>query len=200
MGTQLRDEDLMVAFQRGDNRAFEQLVKRHQHGVYNFVLRFLGNRETAEEVFQEVFIKVCRASQSYTPNGKFTTWLYTIVRNQCVDTFRRQKVREAISLEGNKEEDLKLIDTLASDDVAQDVLTSAHEIEGVLEFALSRLNEDQREVFLLREKEGLKFEEIAEITGVSVNTVKSRMRYALEGLRRSLKQSRFRELLEEKLK
>lgn len=201
MGIRRSDEEMMVAFQEGDVSSFEELVKRHRHGVYNFIFRFLGNRETAEEVFQEAFIKIHRASQSYAPNGKFTTWLYTIVRNQCVDTFRRQKIRHAISLDGNgKEDETKLSDTLASEDIPPDVLSSAREIEQVLEHALDKLNEDQKEVFLLREKQGFKFEEIADITGVSVNTVKSRMRYALEGLRRTLKQSRYRELLENREK
>lgn len=199
MGIKRSDEELMVAFQGGDVKAYEELVRRHRNGVYNFIYRFLGNSETAEEVFQEVFIKIHKAASRYTPNGKFTTWLYTITRNQCVDTFRRNKIREALSLETpTKGEDGRLGDQMASDDIPQDVLSSAHQIEAVLDEALRRLNEDQREVFLLREKRGFKFEEIADMTGVSVNTVKSRMRYALEGLRRTLKQSRYRELLEGK--
>lgn len=199
MGIQRSDEELMVAFQGGDVKAYEELVRRHRHGVYNFIYRFLGNPETAEEVFQEVFIKIHKASAKYAPNGKFTTWLYTITRNQCVDTFRRNKIREALSLETpTNGEESRLGDRLESENIPQDVLSSAHQIEAVLDEALKRLNEDQREVFLLREKHGFKFEEIASMTGVSVNTVKSRMRYALEGLRRTLKQSRYRELLEEK--
>jgi RNA polymerase sigma-70 factor (ECF subfamily) len=197
MGMRRTDEELMLDFQKGDVKAFEEILKRHRHGVFNFILRFLGNRETAEEVFQEVFIKIHKAADRYLPNGKFSTWLYTITRNQCVDTFRRQKLRDAMSLDtSGKEDDTKLVDTIAGDEVPPDVLSSAHEIQTVLEFALEKLNADQREVFLLREKEGFKFEEIAEMTGVSVNTVKSRMRYALEGLKRTLKKSRFRELLE----
>ncbi len=197
MGSMRSDEELMVAFQGGETPAFEELIRRHQNGVFNFIVRFLGNREVAEEVFQEAFLKVHQASDRYLPNGKFTTWLYTIVRNLCVDTFRRRKIREALSLDdrGNDGE-RNLADTIASDVVPADVLSSASEIEAVLEKSLAKLNEDQREVFLLREREGFKFEEIAEMTGVSVNTVKSRMRYALEALRRSLKQSKYRELLE----
>lgn len=199
MGIKRTDEELMLEFQKGDVRAYEELMKRHRNGVYNFIYRFLGNKETAEEVFQEVFIKIYKAAQKYTPNGKFTTWLYTITRNQCVDTFRRNKIRESLSLDGNgRDEETKLSDTVPSEDIPPDVLSSAHEIEGVLEMALKKLNDDQREVFLLREKQGFKFEEIAEMTGVSVNTVKSRMRYALEGLRRMLKQSRYRELFEDR--
>jgi RNA polymerase sigma-70 factor (ECF subfamily) len=157
----------------------------------------MGNRETAEEVFQEAFIKVHQAADRYTPNGKFTTWLYTIVRNLCVDTFRRKKIREAVSLDDRGEEgERSLGDSIAGENIPADIQSSANEIEMVLEKALAKLNEDQREVFLLREKEGFKFEEIAEMTGVSVNTVKSRMRYALEALRRVLRQSKYRELLE----
>jgi RNA polymerase sigma-70 factor (ECF subfamily) len=197
MGIRRADEELMVSFQKGEVPAFEELVRRHRHGVYNFIYRFFGNRETSEEVFQEIFLKIYRAAATYSPNGKFTTWLYTIVRNQCVDTFRRQKIREALSLDSKDENEVGLMDTIAGDETPPDVMSSAREIQGVLEAALSKLNADQKEVFLLREKEGFKFEEIAQITGVSVNTVKSRMRYALEGLRRALKQSRYRELLED---
>ncbi len=197
MGTKPTDEALMVAFQKGDERAFEELVRRHQGGVFNFIFRFLHNRETAEEVFQEAFIKVHQAADRYTPNGKFTTWLYTIVRNLCVDTYRRKKIRNAYSLDDRKEEnEWSLGDSIASEEIPPDVLSSAKEIEVVLEFALKKLNEDQREVFLLREKEEFKFEEIAEMTGVSVNTVKSRMRYALETLRRIIRQSKYRDLLD----
>lgn len=198
MGSKQTDEELMLAFQKGDMRSFEELIKRHQTGVYNFIYRFFGNRETAQEVFQEVFIKIHRAVDRYSPNGKFTTWLYTITRNQCVDIYRRNKIREALSLDQtHRETDVRLGDTIASEDVPPDVLSSAHEIEGVLQGALEQLNPDQREVFLLREKEGFKFEEIAQMTGVSVNTVKSRMRYALEGLRRILRQTGYQELLKE---
>jgi len=187
----------MLAFQGGEVRAFEELVQRHKHGVFNFIYRFLGNRETAEEVFQESFIKIHQAADRYIPNGKFSTWLYTIVRNLCVDTFRRKKIREAVSLDDRKDDDDRSLgDSIASNQVPADILSSAREIEGALEMALVKLNEDQKEVFLLREREGLKFEEIAEITGVSVNTVKSRMRYALESLKRALRQSKYRELLD----
>lgn len=197
MAPKRSDEDLMLAFQAGEVRAFEELIRRHQGGVFNFIYRFLGNREIAEEVFQESFIKVHQAADRYAPNGKFSTWLYTIVRNLCVDTFRRKKIRETMSLDARKDDDDRsLADGIASDTIPADILSSAREIEHALELALAKLNEDQREVFLLREKEGLKFEEIAEVTGVSVNTVKSRMRYALEALKRALKQSRYRELLE----
>jgi RNA polymerase sigma-70 factor (ECF subfamily) len=197
MGPKRSDEELMVAFQGGEKPAFEELLKRHQNGVYNFIFRFLGNRELAEEVFQEAFFKVHQAADRYLPNGKFTTWLYTIVRNLCVDTFRRKKIRVAISLDERRDEgDASLGDKIAGDNIPADIVSSARQIESALESALAKLNDDQREVFLLREKEGFKFEEIADMTGVSVNTVKSRMRYALEGLRRALKQSKYRELLE----
>ena len=103
-----------------------------------------------------------------------------------MDTFRRHKLRRALSLDaprGDGDSEATLGDSLSGDEVPQDVLSSARQIEGVLELALDQLNEDQKEVFLLREKKGFKFEEIAQMTGASVNTVKSRMRYALEGIR-----------------
>ncbi|MCB1215651.1 MAG: sigma-70 family RNA polymerase sigma factor [Deltaproteobacteria bacterium] len=188
----------MLDYKRGKVQAFEILMKRYQNSLYNFIFRFMGKGEISEEVFQEVFIKLHRAAESYTPKGKFSTWLFTIARNQCVDTLRRQKVRKALSLDsplGHEEDASRLGDTIADESFNQDELASAKEVHALVEEGLSRLNEDQREVFWLRQREGFKFEEIAEMTGVSVNTVKSRMRYALEGLKRSLKRHHFEELL-----
>src|SRR5256885_16869176 len=85
------DEDLMVMYQKGEVRAFEVLLSRHRKPVYNFILRFVGDRETAEDVLQEVFMRVIKGAEAYKRQAKFTTWLYTIARNLCVDQTRRRK-------------------------------------------------------------------------------------------------------------
>ncbi len=190
------DEALMARYQQGDQTAFRELFERHKKGVYNYIFRFTGSTEESQEAFQEVFVKLHRAALSYEPTAKFTTWLFTIVRNLCIDHYRRKKLRRHVSLDETRGEgdDFSLYDVTASDDPAPEDQSSDREIARVLQSALLEINEDQREVFLMREKQGLKFEEIAEVLQVSINTVKSRMRYAMEALRKYLIKSGYADL------
>src|SRR5215475_7529725 len=91
MRTDAADEDLMVLYQRGEVRAFELLLTRHRKPVYNFILRFVGDKETAEDLLQEAFMRVIKGAEAYKRQAKFTTWLYTIARNLCVDQTRGRK-------------------------------------------------------------------------------------------------------------
>ena len=93
------DEDLMVMYQKGEVRAFEVLLSRHRKPVFNFILRFVGDRETAEDLLQEAFMRVIKGAEAYKRQAKFTTWLYTIARNLCVDQTRRRKHRKHASLD-----------------------------------------------------------------------------------------------------
>ncbi len=189
------DEELMAQYQQGNQSAFFQLFKRHKRGVFSYILRYTGNEQESEEVFQDVFIKLHRAAPTWQPTAKFSTWLYTIVRNLCIDVHRKKKIRKTLSLdEKGDNEERSLYEVIPSEDPRPDSQSSDAEINQVLEKALAGINPDQREVFLLREKNGLKFEEIAEVLGVSVNTVKSRMRYALENLKKYLEKSGFKDL------
>ncbi len=173
------DERLMLRFQGGDARAFEVLVRRHRTPLFSFLHRLTGDRGRAEDLCQEAFLKVVRASGTWEPRARFQTWLYAIARNQAVDEARRQAFRRAEPLEGCAAE-------AASEDPPPDGLAEGALLRPRLEAALAALPEEQREVFLLREYAGLRFPEIAEVTGVPENTVKSRMRYALEALRERL--------------
>lgn len=186
----LSDEDLMLAYQRGDAKAFEILLKRYHRPIYNLVYRFAGNSQTAEDVAQEVFIRVIRSAANYTQQAKFKTWLFTIARNLCIDTARKNKYRQTFSLDqplDHSDEGRTVLDTVASDNPGSDRDLSDKQFKACLEEALGALNPEQREVFVMRQFNGLPFKEIAEITGTSENTVKSRMRYALETLREALK-------------
>ena len=87
------DEDLMVRYQGGEVRAFEILLSRHRKPVYNFILRYVGDKETAEDLLQETFMRVIKGAEAYKRQAKFTTWLYTIARTLCVDQTRRRKHR-----------------------------------------------------------------------------------------------------------
>jgi RNA polymerase sigma-70 factor (ECF subfamily) len=181
----------MLAFKSGDARAFATLVQRHRGPVYNFILRFVGHRQRAEDVLQETWLKVVRNSSEWQPKAKFTTWVYTIARNLCVDSARKESFRKADSLDApasNEESDGRSMGDLVADDKGLTPDRAAHNvrIRPMIEKALESLPTEQREVFLLREYQGIGFKEIAEVTGVNENTVKSRMRYALEGLRKRL--------------
>ena len=183
------DEVLMVAYQKGDVRAFEILLTRHRKPVYNFILRYVGSRETAEDLMQETFLRVIKGAEAYQRQAKFTTWLYTIARNLCVDQSRRAKHRKAQSLDApmNSSADSgTLLDVLPSSDMGSDRKAVNRQLHQRMHEALARLSEEQREVFLMREFLDMPFKEIADVVGVPENTVKSRMRYALEKLRLEL--------------
>jgi RNA polymerase sigma-70 factor (ECF subfamily) len=180
----------MDEFRRGAIAAFEVLLRRHRTAVFNFILRFTGNRALAEDRLQDTWLRVVRHAAEYRPKARFTTWLYTIARNQCVDAKRKEAFRKTESLhsEGREGEDnpAPIIDRLPAPGISPERDLHNARIRDCLETALSSLPSEQREVFLLREYNGMSFKEIAEITSTPENTVKSRMRYALEGLRRQL--------------
>jgi RNA polymerase sigma-70 factor (ECF subfamily) len=183
------DEVLMVAYQKGDVRAFEVLLTRHRRPVFNFILRYVQLRETAEDLLQETFLRVIKGAEAYQRQAKFTTWLYTIARNLCVDQSRRAKHRKAQSLDApmnSSPESGTLLDVIPANEIPSDRQTVSKELQVRMHDALTRLSEEQREVFLMREFLDMPFKDIAQIVGVPENTVKSRMRYALEKLRLEL--------------
>lgn len=183
----------MLAFKSGDARAFSTLVQRHRGPVYNFILRYVGHRQRAEDLLQETWLKVVRSSGEWQPKARFTTWVYTIARNLCVDSARKETFRKTDSLDAPASQDEsegRSVGDLVADEGAQTPDRAAHNVRlrPLIEQALQALPSEQREVFLLREYQGIGFKEIAEVTGVNENTVKSRMRYALEGLRKRLEE------------
>jgi RNA polymerase sigma-70 factor (ECF subfamily) len=191
VGPTASDEQLMLAFKAGDARAFNTLVTRHRGPVFSFVLRYVGQRQRAEDLVQETWLKVVRSSIDYEPRARFTTWVYTIARNLCVDSERRERHRQTDSLEaarGEGEAEGPPLGERLADGAAPSPERAAHNrrLQPMLTAALQSLPGEQREVFLLREYQGLSFREVAEVTRVNENTVKSRMRYALEGLRARL--------------
>jgi len=184
------DEALMLRFQSGDRSAFALLLRRHQAPLYNFALRHLRSGPTAEEVVQDAFVRVVQSVAEFKHEARFSTWLYTIARNLCIDHLRKSALRRHPSLDAPKPGDPGGGPTLGEQtaDPAPDVERSAAagEIREQVLAAVSDLPDDQREVFLLREVSNLPFREIARIVGVPENTVKSRMRYALERLQLAL--------------
>jgi RNA polymerase sigma-70 factor (ECF subfamily) len=174
------DERLMLRFQAGDVQAFEELVRRHRTPVFSFLLRLTGDRGRAEDLCQDAFLRVVKAAERWEPRATFRTWVFAMARNLAVDEARRQAFRRAEPLD-DPARAAEPSDAPGPDRAAEGAL-----LRPKLEAALAALPDEQREVFLLREHAGLKFAEIAEVTGVAENTVKSRMRYALEALRARL--------------
>jgi len=185
------DEKLMLAYLKGDLRAFELLVERHRRPVFHFVLRFLGDREQAEDLVQETFFRVARNAEVFRRHSKFKTWLYTIARNLCIDQHRKSRHRQAMSLDAAapgqaQGEGQALGESLPNPGPGTDRSAAAASLGPLLNEAIESLPAEQREVFLLREYSGIPFKEIGQLTSTPPNTVKSRMRYALEGLRNYL--------------
>ncbi|HEY2746736.1 MAG TPA: RNA polymerase sigma factor [Polyangia bacterium] len=187
------DESLMLRYRDGDVRAFELLVTRHRKPLYNFILRFVRDTAQAEDVTQEAFLRLVKGADAYERQAKFTTWLYTIARNLCVDASRRGKHRKAASLDAPLSDDdgaSSLLDLLPDGTAGVDRQAQSRELGLRLRQAIEALPDEQREIFLLREVADLQFNEIANVVGCPENTVKSRMRYALEKLREALEEYR----------
>jgi len=187
------DESLMLRYRDGDVRAFELLVTRHRRALFNFILRFVRDTAQAEDVTQETFLRLVKGADAYERQAKFTTWLYTIARNLCVDAARRGKHRKAASLDaplGDEDGAVSLLDLVADGGAGVDRQAQSRELAARLRQAIEALPDEQREIFLLREVADLQFNEIANVIGCPENTVKSRMRYALEKLRDALEEYR----------
>ncbi len=167
------DEELMLAYRDGDAGAFEKLYTRHRGALYRFVLRALKDRGSAEELFQEAWIRVIEARERYAPSARFTTWLYTIAHNLLVDHWRRKGLT---LVELNEELGVASADNPARQAEAREALARFLQ-------ALETLPVAQREAFLLREEAGLSVAEIAAATGTNEEAAKSRLRYAMAKLK-----------------
>lgn len=193
------DEALMEQVLRGNEQAFEEIMNRYQHRIFNFCLRYLGNEYDAQEVFQETFLRVYSRADRFTPRYRFSTWAYTIARNQCLDRLRTRARRGEQSYEEIAETDPHRL-SAALGEGAGDHLPAAgpqkepdprekteqKELEEKIREVMDRLPPAQREVVLLRHFSGLTFPEIAETVGCSVGTAKSRFHFGFKKLSRLL--------------
>lgn len=182
------DEMLMVRYQRGNAPAFAELVHRHSRPVYNFVLRKLLDPVAAETVTEEVFLRVVRNAAEFKHEARFSTWLYAIARNLCLDRRQPRAPEPPSAKRSRSSTDWR--DRSAAAPASTPTGPTAghaerHVLESILE-AVDSLPDDQREVFLMREVANLPFRDIAEITGEPESAVKRRMRYALDRLRDAL--------------
>lgn len=174
--TEATDEELMLAYRGGDAAAFDTLYSRHRARLYRFVLRSVKSRATGEELFQEIWMRVIDARGRYTPQARFTTWLYTIAHNQLVDHWRKRGLT-LVALEGD---DMPGTSPDPADQAA------ARESLARFAAALEALPPLQREAFLLHEEGGLTVAEIAAATKTNEEAAKSRLRYAMAKLKAAI--------------
>jgi RNA polymerase sigma-70 factor (ECF subfamily) len=174
------DEALMLAYGRGNMAAFETLYGKHRGGLFRYLLRNLRQQALAEELFQDVWGRVIAARERYRPEARFTTWLYQIASNRLADHWR------TIGRQGGFVEDGGTRAEREPDPSTPDRELSEFEQRRRLQMALEELPPEQREAVLLRLDQELGLEEIAQITGVGRETVKSRLRYAMDKLRARL--------------
>jgi RNA polymerase sigma-70 factor, ECF subfamily len=183
------DADLMLRVQRGDLDAFETLVNKYRQPVFNFIYRSLPEREEAADLAQAVFVQAWKAAPRYQVRSRFTTWLFTIARNLCLNELRRRGRHPVESLDAPIEgtdasRQRELADT-RSRGVTDSVLV--HELEARVDEAVADLPEAQRTALLLFKDEDLAYDEIGRVLGVSVSATKSLIHRARETLKRRLK-------------
>lgn len=181
------DQLLLRSFIGGDESAITTLIERHRKKVYNYILMLVKDPQTADDLFQETFIKVISSLRAgrYSENGKFISWVLRIAHNQVIDHFRAQKQNRQLN-EAEAGYDvlgtLRLAERTVEDEIVCEQIAS--DVRRMVEL----LPDEQREVVMMRYYSGLSFKEIAEQTGVSINTALGRMRYALINLRKMIKE------------
>jgi RNA polymerase sigma-70 factor, ECF subfamily len=188
------DEELLSRLQGGERECFGLLVRRYQRELFGYLRRYLGDAEMAEDVFQSTFLQVFQKIGQYEPARPAKPWIYTIATHQAIDAMRRAGRKSMISLEqttgeGDNGEVRNLIDMLEARDTAPVDQLEEVERREIVRAAVDRLPEIMRQVVMLTYYQGLKYREAAEVLGVPVGTVKSRLHAALVKLQESWKQS-----------
>ncbi len=185
---EMHDRELVSLFRAGNSQAVEVLINRHKSKVYTYILFVVKNECLAEDIFQDTFIKVINSLKQgkYNEQGVFVSWVVRIAHNLVIDHFRKIKKLPTISNDVNDEIDMfnsqKFADITIEDQIIQESISDK------IRQLIDQLPEEQREVVLLRHFGDLSFKEIADLTGVSINTALGRMRYALINLRRLIEE------------
>ena len=179
----LTDEMLVREYAEGNNDAFDTLLRRHQDRIYSYILRVIKNEDVANDIFQETFVKAIMTIRQgrYTENGKFPAWISRIAHNLIIDYYRQEKSENLQSV------DLTEVDILNRRDLCEETIEDViitDQIFADVKYLIEELPDLQKEVLKMRYYQGLSFKEIAELTGVSINTALGRMRYAILNLRR----------------
>lgn len=179
----MTDEELAIMYVDGDNKAFDLLLSRNQEKLFTYILFVVRDREMANDMFQETFFKVVSRLQQgkYIANGKFSAWLMRIAHNVIMDWYRQQRAQNIV--DAPKENDLSNVGSTLLESSREGELVNNQVMEDVRRM-MSHLPASQREVMFMRFYQQMSFKEIAEATGVSINTALGRMRYAILNLRR----------------
>lgn len=179
----ISDDKLVASYAKGNNEAFDILLKRHQDKVFNYIFKIVKNEDIANDIFQDTFVKAIMTIKQgrYTENGKFPAWISRIAHNLIIDYYRQEKSENMQSC------DVEEIDILnkkeLSEETIEDVIIT-DQIHSDVKHLVKILPDLQREVLLMRYYKNMSFKEIAEATGVSINTALGRMRYAILNMRR----------------
>jgi RNA polymerase sigma-70 factor, ECF subfamily len=181
------DIDLMLRFQNGEDRCFEELVERNKQRVFNIAYRYLGNVDDAEDAAQQVFINIYNARRTYTPKAQFPTWLYIICKNTCLKTFRKKRPKIiSIDFAAELEQDgaSGQLPDLNTSTPLENAISA--ERDSAVKEAIESLPENQKIVVILYKYEQLSYEKIAEISGFSIKAVKSLLHRARVNLKEKL--------------
>lgn len=179
---QIPDALLVKNYIAGDESALATLIQRHQSKVYGFIYSKIGDRDLADDLFQDTFIKVIKTlkSNSYNEEGKFLPWVMRIAHNLIIDHFRRNKKMPLF----RETEEFSIFSIMSDNNPTIENKMIVEQVESDLRKLIEELPQDQKDVLMMRMYQDLSFKEISEITGVSINTALGRMRYALMNLRK----------------
>ncbi|MFT4533763.1 MAG: RNA polymerase sigma factor (sigma-70 family) [Saprospiraceae bacterium] len=179
---EMKDQELIKTYLKGNDKAFEILLKRHKDKIYTSIYLFVKDTEMANDIFQDVFIKIVDTLRKgkYNHEGKFLQWAMRISYNMCVDNFRRNKRRTKVS----STETFDIFDVLESKDDNMETTMIKSQMHKKVRSLVDELPPEQREVVILRHYADMSFKEISQLTRVSINTALGRMRYALINMRK----------------
>ena len=188
--SRLTDEQLVAQYAKGTNEAFDALLLRHKTNLFGYIIQRVKDRDLADDIFQETFVKAITTIRQgrYNEEGKFSAWICRIARNLIVDYFRQEKTEASVSTDDGT------VDILNRKELADETVEDAIidlQIEEDVRRLVGQLPQEQRRVLEMRYYEGLSFKEIAEQTGVSINTALGRMRYAILNMRRIARERNF---------
>lgn len=181
------DQQLINSYLKGNEKAFETLLNRYKDKIYTSIYLFVKDRELADDIFQDVFIKIIDTLRrgKYNHEGKFVQWALRISYNMCVDNFRKSKRRTKVS----PTETFDIFDVLESADDNMETKMIKSQMHAKIKYLIDELPPEQREVVVLRHYADMSFKEIAQLTRVSINTALGRMRYALINMRKIAEQA-----------
>ncbi|TKJ44593.1 hypothetical protein CEE35_07350 [Candidatus Aerophobetes bacterium Ae_b3b] len=184
------DVSLMLEFQKGDISSFEKLVQKHKESIINIIYQFIGERDEAEDLAVEVFLRVYRAAKKYQAKAKFTTWLYKITTNLCLNEIRKKAKVQTVSLSkpisAGEEKEEELIEKIADAAPSPQQILEKKERNALIRKAIDSLPAKQRMATILQIYEGLSYKEISRILGCSVKSVERRLYWARTNLKERL--------------